>query len=159
MNRRKVPPYQPPLPIIPIGPAELAIASAKMQAKPAVMSPAKLPSDAEVTAMASRFRSYAQSLRDLLADLQLIVAEKWPIADEDYDGNLVEHINNMLHPIDVDTTDVSMLQVDITIATLLADVDTIADDLSPGKEQGEWIKAILKAEAVPPAKPTKRTKS
>ena len=50
-----------------------------------------------------RFKFHIQHLRDLLADVQKIAEEEWPLFEPDYQGNLVAHIAAILEPIDFDT--------------------------------------------------------
>jgi hypothetical protein len=130
--------------ILPPGPAEKAIAAAKERAKPAKN---KLPKPSELQAMIERFKLHAQHVRDLLADVQAIAENKWPLADPDYENNLSETIATFLRPIDVDTRDVETLEVDVSLNALLIDVQSVLDDLQPGPDQGLWARAILEPDA------------
>jgi hypothetical protein len=140
---RKSSPNQPALAaILPPGPAELKIAAMAEQAKAAKR---KLPKPAELNAMIERFKAHAQAVRDLLADVQAIVEHNWPMADPDHDGNIAETISHMLRPFDIDTAGAKTMEVDLTLAALLVDVQNVLDDMAPGDEQGSWATAILGA--------------
>jgi hypothetical protein len=93
--------------------------------------------------MGRRFKFHTQHLRDLLADVQKIAEEKWPPFEPEYQGNLVSQIAAILEPIAFDTEGAKVVEFDGTLAALIADVETITDDLNPGPEQGEWAKQVL----------------
>jgi hypothetical protein len=118
-------------------------------AQPKTVDPPKrqLPSKADVEAMGARFKVYTQTLRDMLGDVQTMASEGWPIGDVDHEQNLAQQIVLMLEVRDHETEGAKTVELDTTLATLIGDVDAIADDLA-GPDMGEWVRAI-----VSPSKP------
>ena len=88
--------------------------------------------------MGERLKTHAQGVRDLLADIQTIVEQGWPCTNPDMPGHLVEQIASMIQPIDVETEGVKTLEIDMTLANLVVNLDTIAADMLSGPDQGEW---------------------
>jgi hypothetical protein len=141
MPRKKASSDQPALAaILPPGPAELKIAAMAEQTKAAKR---KLPKPAELTAMVERWKAHAQAVRDLLADVQAIAEHNWPMSDPDHEGNLAETISHMLRPFEVETKGIKSIEIDLTLAALLVDVQNVLDDIAPGDEQGDWAKEVL----------------
>ena len=116
---------------------------------PAVEQKPKSPTAAQVAEMGKRFRQHRDNVQALLADVQAIVESRWPIADPDYEGNLVDQLVPLTKPIDYITGGDDVVEVDMTLAALLADLDTIAEDLSPGPEQGQWAKDLATSAGKP----------
>ncbi len=112
--------------------------------KPATnVSALKLPTALELKEMSGRLKSHRDNLQFLLKDVQKITDEQWPVADPDYEGNLVERIAWMLKPIDIKTDGAKALVVDLTLARLIASLDDIIENFEPGKNQGKWAKQVL----------------
>jgi hypothetical protein len=130
-------------------PAQPALPGKAFAPGPASQPKRKLPTAAAVKEMGARFKSHAQALRDLLSDVQVMAEQNWPIADPDFDGNLSHQIVLMLEVLNHSTEGAEVVELDTTLATLIADVDAIADDWNPGKDQGAWVKQVLASPEAP----------
>jgi hypothetical protein len=123
----------------------------------------KLPTSLAVQEMGQRLTRHAEHLRELLSDLQTIHDQQWPIADPDHDGNLAQILAPFLEPIDYVTEAAGQeIVIDTTIASAIAELQQLADDINPGDSQGAWAREICgtRLEApVPVGTPNRRKKT
>jgi hypothetical protein len=149
MPRKKSSPEQGTLvAAFPPGPAELP-ADPKPEPKPAEKpSPSNGQIDlAVVRDMGERFARHAANLRELDADVKLLVELGWPISDPDAQDNLVEQLTAMIEPVEYETAGMEVIECDGTIAATISDVQELADDLLPGPKEGVWVKVLADAPA------------
>ncbi len=103
----------------------------------------KLPTAFELKEMSDRFKAHRDNVQSLLNDAQKITSERWPVSDPYCVANLAEQFVVMLHPIEMKTRRAKTIEIDMTLASLMADLDDIIEDFEPGENQGAWAKEVL----------------
>jgi hypothetical protein len=120
------------------------------------------PTAVALKEMGERFGTHIENIKALLADVLVIFDEGWPIANPEYDGNLVAQLTTLVAPSEFTPETTDTIEIDLSLGATLIDLQVIADDLNPGRDQGAWARHISGIPLEPPmpaGTPAKRKKT